>query len=388
VNKTILCIFLLSNLYAKDYNELLELAINNSINLELIKNQQTQISLNGEIERRYDNPNLEIEVADFSNQFITDNNSFGIRVGVSQSIPLPHIQQDRESITQSQIYVSQKQYQVEKSNFIYRFNLKYLLYKKAKKLLELQEEEIALAQEILNTVNSRYKEGSVAKSDYLEAQLEYKKAESRKKDLQFQTTKAKSDFLTFTNITTQEYIDSNHLFTLTQNSISHPVILLSESRTKESQAKIELLQHSIDSIELFSELESEPDQDVFRVGVSIALPTFNTNSQERQLEKINIANQRLLSANQNNRFTLQIEQLIEQNSELAETKESYQSLIASQEQLFDMYSQSYTIGKVNLLKLQQIKQQRVVTKEKILESNFTIEQNNIKINYLQGAYSE
>jgi hypothetical protein len=124
------------------------------------------------------------------------------------------------------------------------------------------------------------------------------------------------------------------------------------------------------------------------VGVSIALPTFNTNSQERQLEKINIANQRLLSANQNNRFTLQIEQLIEQNSELAETKESYQSLIASQEQLFDMYSQSYTIGKVNLLKLQQIKQQRVATKEKILESNFTIEQNNIKINYLQGAYSE
>jgi hypothetical protein len=53
-----------------------------------------------------------------------------------------------------------------------------------------------------------------------------------------------------------------------------------------------------------------------------------------------------------------------------------------------MYQQSYRIAKVNLLKLQQIKEQRIINQEKILESNFAIEQNNIKINYLQGAYSE
>jgi cobalt-zinc-cadmium efflux system outer membrane protein len=381
-------LFVVAHLHAQSYEDLLGQAINNSVKLQLIQKQQEQISLNGQIERRYENPNLELEIADFSSQFVTKSNSFGARIGISQSIPLPHIQKDREFIIQNQINVVQKQYSVEKSNFIYGFNLKYLAYKKAQNLLALHEKSIMLSKEILETVNQRYQEGAVAKSDYLEAKLEYSRTQNRRANLLFDVSKTKNELLAFSNITNAEFIESGHLFLLAQQTLLHSTIELGKAKNQVSQAKLELLQHSIESIEFFSELEKEPDQDIFRVGVSIALPTFNVKSEERQLEKIKIANQALRMVNQERLLLLEIEQLKSENSQLEQLKQRNQSLISSQEELFNMYQQSYRIAKVNLLKLQQIKEQRIINQEKILESNFAIEQNNIKINYLQGAYSE
>jgi outer membrane protein TolC len=388
MNKTVIALFLVVCLEAQNYEELLNQAIQNNLNLQLIQSQQEKVSLNGEIAKRYANPNLELEIADFSSQFVTKSNSFGAKIGVSQSIPLPHIQKDRESITQNQINVVQKQYSVEKSNFIYGFNLKYLAYKKAQNLLALHEKSIMLSKEILETVNQRYQEGAVAKSDYLEAKLEYSRTQNRRANLLFDVSKTKNELLAFSNITNAEFIESAHLFLLAQQTLPHSTIELGKAKNQVSQAKLELLQHSVESIEFFSELEKELDQDIFRVGVSIALPTFNVKSEERQLEKIKIANQTLRIVNQERLLLLEIEQLKSENSQLEQLKQSNESLISSQEELFNMYQQSYRIAKVNLLKLQQIKEQRIINQEKILESNFAIEQNNIKINYLQGAYSE
>ncbi len=388
MNKTVIALFLVVCLEAQNYEELLNQAIQNNLNLQLIQSQQEKVSLNGEIAKRYANPNLELEIADFSSQFVTKSNSFGAKIGVSQSIPLPHIQKDRESITQNQINVVQKQYSVEKSNFIYGFNLKYLAYKKAQNLLALHEKSIMLSKEILETVNQRYQEGAVAKSDYLEAKLEYSRTQNRRANLLFDVSKTKNELLAFSNITNAEFIESAHLFLLAQQTLPHSTIELGKAKNQVSQAKLELLQHSVESIEFFSELEKELDQDIFRVGVSIALPTFNVKSEERQLEKIKIANQTLRIVNQERLLLLEIEQLKSENSQLEHLKQSNESLISSQEELFNMYQQSYRIAKVNLLKLQQIKEQRILNQEKILESNFAIEQNNIKINYLQGAYSE
>jgi cobalt-zinc-cadmium efflux system outer membrane protein len=388
MNKTVIALFLVVCLEAQNYEELLNQAIQNNLNLQLIQSQQEKVSLNGEIAKRYKNPNLELEIADFSSQFVTKSNSFGAKIGVSQSIPLPHIQKDRESITQNQINVVQKQYSVEKSNFIYGFNLKYLAYKKAQNLLALHEKSIMLSKEILETVNQRYQEGAVAKSDYLEAKLEYSRTQNRRANLLFDESKTKNELLAFSNITNAEFIESGHLFLLAQQTLPHSTIELGKAKNQVSQAKLELLQHSIESIEFFSELEKEPDQDIFRVGVSIPLPTFNTKNEEKQLEKIKIANQTLRIVNQERLLLLEIEQLKSENSQLEQLKQRNQSLISSQEELFNMYQQSYRIAKVNLLKLQQIKEQRIINQEKILESNFAIEQNNIKINYLQGAYSE
>jgi cobalt-zinc-cadmium efflux system outer membrane protein len=382
MNKALLCIFLISNLYSKSYQEILEVAINNNINLELIENQQASLLLNQKIDTRYSNPNLELEVANFSAE-----DRFGAKIALTQSILLPHIKEDKRAIAKTKIDVAKEQYLVERSDFIYSFNLKYLAYKKAQQLLKVQQKAVEISEEILTIAQSRYREGAIAKSDYLEAKLDYDKMQNRVNSLSLEATQAKNRLLKFSNIDNEE-IDSSHLFFVTQKTTTHPNIRVNRAKEQVSYAKLELLKHSIDSIELFSELEKEPEQDIFRVGVSIPLPTFNTKNEEKQLEKIKLANQKLLISNQERSIRVQIKQLNDEKRELEQLKESQQSLITSQEQLFNIYKQSYTIAKVNLLKLQQIKEQQITTQEKIVETDSTIELNSIKINYLQGAYSE
>ena len=53
-----------------------------------------------------------------------------------------------------------------------------------------------------------------------------------------------------------------------------------------------------------------------------------------------------------------------------------------------MYQQSYKLAKVNLIKLQKVLERIVETEKKLLANRFSIKENIIKINYLQGAYSE
>ena len=388
MKKTAIALFLVVQIEAQTYEQLLQQAIENSVNLQTIHNQQEQISLEGEIDRRYENPNLELEIADFSPQFIRQKNQFGTRIGISQSLPLPHILEDKKSITQNKIEVAQESYKIQKSKFIYAFNLRYLAYKKAKHRLDLAYKALKLSKDVLETVNKRYQEGAVAKSDQLEAKLDYKKIENQLESLSFKVSKAKNSLLYYAKSKSEEAIELEQSFILLRNRTLNPIIRLNEAKNRVSQAKIELFGHSVNSIEVFSELEQEPDQNIFRVGVSIALPTFNNREQEKQLEKIKIANQTLRIFAQKRAVNLQVQQLTNENRKLKNLRESSHNLISSQQELFDIYKRSYRISKVNLLKLQQSKEQQVLLLKKILEIDFALERNNIKINYLQGAYSE
>ena len=71
-----------------------------------------------------------------------------------------------------------------------------------------------------------------------------------------------------------------------------------------------------------------------------------------------------------------------------ELKQNYQALSEEQNELLQMYQEGYAIAKVNLLRLNTLKKELLLTKENLLEASLAIEKNNIKINYLQGAYNE
>ena len=381
-------LLIIVNLHAQRYEALLADAIENSTALKILQNKEEEISLQGQIDTRLENPNLELEVADFSPNFLTQSNEVGLRVGISQSVLLPHIQREKQRITHQSINVAKKQYEVEKSMFVYNFNFYYLRYKEARKKLELQDQSMRLSAEILNVVEKRYQEGAVAKSDYLEAQLAHKKAENSRQSLEVLAKQLKDELLLFGNLSQQTTVDTEHVFFPASKALEHPLIGLSQAQKEVSSSKLKLLEHSVESVAFFSELEREPDQDIFRVGVSIDLPTFNIKAEEKQLEKIKIANETLKVESKKRRLSLNIEQLTQKNHQLEALTRSHESLTDSQKELFEMYQKSYRIAKVNLLKLQKVKEQIVINQEKILASNFAIEENNIKINYLQGVYSE
>jgi len=381
-------LFITLNIHAQTYEYILEQAIKNSRELNVLKSQQEQVSLQGQIERRYKNPNIEFEVADFSSEFLTKRNDFGVKVAVRQSILLPHIIEEKRQITEERVDVARESYALERSDFIYRFNLKYLAHKKVLAKIALHHKVVEISNTLLTTVKHRYEAGSIAKSEYLTAKLEQSKLLNQGEALKIELLEAKNTLLSFSNISNEIEVDAQHHFLVSNRKNSPALVQLNEARERVSQAKIELLTHSTESIELFSELEQEPDQDVFRVGFSIDLPTFNLHDEEKQLEKINISNQRISIAQRLKAIEIQLEQLNNEKLALNQLNMGYGRFIGEQRELFEMYKRSYDLAKVNLIKLQELLKNIITTEEKILENNFVIEQKNIKINYLQGAYHE
>jgi len=388
MKKTAIVLFIVANIHAISYEELLERAIQNNTQLQITKNQEEKVLLQGQIETRLENPSLELEVSDFSAKRVLKDNQFGSRVGVSQSLLLPSVKSDKKTLTQKRVELNRQNFQLEKSEFIYEFDLKYLAYKEAKAKELLQQEALEISEEILNIVTERFSAGSIAKSELLQAQIEKMKAQKKLRILELERLKKRNSLLLFANLDDNLQVDANHEFMQKSSMAIHPLLKVTEKKKALARAKLAVASHNIENIELFSEIETEPDQDVFRVGVSVALPIFNKKSQEKQLAKIEINNQQMALNFQKKALVLEVAQLENEIAMQEELQENQERVIQEQTQLLTMYQKGYAVAKVNLLKLNRLKRELLSSKTEGLEARFAIEQNKIKINYLKGAYND
>ena len=388
MKKTAIVLFIVANIHAISYEELLERAIQNNTQLQITKNQEEKVLLQGQIETRLENPSLELEVSDFSAKRVLKDNQFGSRVGVSQSLLLPSVKSDKKTLTQKRVELNRQNFQLEKSEFIYEFDLKYLAYKEAKAKELLQQEALEISEEILNIVTERFSAGSIAKSELLQAQIEKMKAQKKLRILELERLKKRNSLLLFANLDDNLQVDANHEFMQKSSMAIHPLLKVTEKKKALARAKLAVASHNIENIELFSEIEAEPDQDVFRVGFSIPLPIFNQKSQEKQLAKIEINNQQMALNFQKKALVLEVAQLENEIAMQEELQENQERVIQEQTQLLTMYQKGYAVAKVNLLKLNRLKRELLSSKTEGLEARFAIEQNKIKINYLKGAYND
>ena len=374
-------------LQAQSYEALLQEALESNTALKFTQTKEEQEQLNGSISTRLKNPILEVGGADFSSRRLLRENEIGGSVGLSQALLLPSVKADKKRLTESRIELATQNYKLEKSMFIYRFNLNYLSYKEALQKELLQTESVAISKEILDVVRERFNAGSIAKSELLQAQIEQSESLSHAQVLSVKRLQEKNTLLLFANLEQNIEPDAEHIFVQNSNTSIHPLLKLAEKKEEVALAQLAVDSHTLQSIELFSEIEAEPDQDIFRIGISLALPIFNQKSEEKQLAKIAITNQKLALVSGKKLLILELSQLQEEIAVQEALKENYESLILEEEQLLAMYQEGYAIAKVNLLKLNMLKKKLLDNRERLLEATLAIEKNIIKINYLQwGQY--
>ena len=375
-------------LEAQSYEALLQQALESNTALKLTQTKEEENRLNGVISTRLENPTLEIGVADFSSRRLLRENEIGGSVGLSQALLLPSVKADKKKLTQRQVELAKQNYKLEKLMFVYRFNMHYLAYKEALQKELLQSESLEISKKILAITQGRFSAGSIAKTELLQAQIEQSEALNHAKILFLETLQQKNTLLRFVNLEQNIELDAEHTFVKSSNTSTHPLLKLAEKKEKVALAQLAVDSHNIKSIELFSEIEAEPDQDVFRVGISLALPIFNQKSEEKQLAKIAINNQKLALLSRKKALSLELAQLQEEIAVLEALKVNYEALILEEEQLLAMYQEGYAIAKVNLLKLNMLKKKLLENRERLLEATLAIEKNIIKINYLQGGENE
>ena len=388
MKKNIIGLFCVAMLHAQNYDALLELAINNNAQLQIAQSQGEQAKLQGQMTTRLENPNVEFELSDFSSRRLLRENQIGARTGISQSLLLPWVKEDKERLTQTQVEEQEQSFRLSKADFIYRFNRQYLVYKEAVKKKELEAEALEISKKIVAVAQGRFNGGSIAKSELLQVKIEQNEVLSQFKAFSLQALQEKNRLLRLANVETSFDVDAEHTFVESANSSTHPLLELTKKREQVAKAKLEVASHSVETIGLFSEIEAEPDQDIFRVGVSIPLPVFNNKSQEKQLAKIALNNQKLALETQQRALDLELPQLRHEIEVQEALKSSYEALAEEQKSLLKVYQSGYSIAKINILKLSTLKNALLITQKELLATNLSIERNSIKINYLQGAYNE
>lgn len=388
MKKSILGLSLVTILHAQSYEELLNRAIENSAILHNSKQEIEYSTLEGEINTRLANPNIELEVANFSSGNFLGDNSVGLRTGITQEIILPWVKDKKEKLTQTKITLSQANHSLDKLDFIYQFNRHYSLYKKSVEKERLGNESIQLSREILHIVNERFYAGGIAKHELLQVKIEQQNAIAKQKELELQTLKAKNRLLLYASLDASVSIDTNHQFGVLKKDSLHPILKVTKAKEKVANSSLQIAQNSVESVKLYSEIEREPNEDIIRFGLSLPLAISHTKAEEKQLAKIELQKQRFTFQAQKKAFRLELEQLKKEIVLDQEMIEHYETLLKEQQELLKIYEQGYRIAKVNLLKLNTLKQTLLSNKEKRIERQFMIEEKQIKIAYLKGAGHE
>jgi outer membrane protein TolC len=277
---------------------------------------------------------------------------------------------------------------LERSRFIKELSLLYVDYAQNQKLLNLAQEELKIAQSINDLSKQRYANGSLSKALMLQADVAYADAASNLLEHQKEAIKSYDALREYAGIMEEVSIDSQHLFTRMQDEKSSPELTLmsTENTLKASQAKLET--RVIESIGVFGEYEKEPDQNIYRAGISIPLPLFNTKNEEKVLQAIQTRQNALLLKAHNDRLGLHKKRLLREIASLESLLQQRQENLKNAQELLAMYRDAYAIANVNLLELYEIKNRRIATQEEIISLQSQINRSTIEFNYLQGAYNE
>ncbi|MDF1876305.1 TolC family protein [Sulfurimonas sp. SAG-AH-194-L11] len=388
MKKLFLVPLLIGTLQAQNFEAFLAESVQKSPLLKTNVLSLEQAQEKATLTTRYKNPTLSLQVSNFS--LDTGNSEVGYSAGISQPIRLWGVSGAREDLAKAQTSQVKAGVKLSRANFVKKLSSLYAKYKRAVGAESLAKEELAIAQNIAKISQSRFENGTISRVKYIQASLDAKRVQNFLAQTQVVKTSAYYRMMGYRGLSQEVEVDTEYDFSLSKLSeaISNAQIELSRARTKSAQANAELNANKLEWVSLYGQFEQEPDQSIARVGVNLPLVVFNTKSQEKQIAKLSADKEKLVTQNLTQQLTFKLRELQNSIQTLEVVEKTLKELLLSQKELLAMYEEGYKIANINLIELQNIKNQLINTKENLLNITLSKELNIIQHNYLTGSYNE
>ena len=377
-----------ASLFSQNFEQFLDSAIKNSPYLKASHLGIQQAKESGDILKRYQNPNLELEVSNFSSDIVGDK--LGYRASYSQPIRLWGIANAKDELSLSMKKSATSLNSLNIAKFKKDISLFYTVYANQKQLLILGNEELKIAKKIFDISKQRNDAGTISRVELLQAEVAYEMVSIRIKTLKLSTQDSYYKLLRSAGINKEIDLDFKHEFNLVNklNDKSNPDLQYIKSNQKKALAQADVNSNSIEWMSLVAEIEVEPDQDIMRVGASIPLAIFNNRSQEQRISQLDAKKSELIFDNENAKLNIMMLRLTKQRDLLLKLKSQNENTLINQIKLLKMFEEGYKIASVNLLQLQNIKNNVIQTKENIINLITALDKNTINQNYIAGAYND
>lgn len=380
--------FICTFLGAESFDIFLQKAIQNSPYLESSALAVQQTKEEGDILTRYENPTLELEYSSFKPDIGSSDE--GYRVNYSQPIRLWNVADDKRAVASSNIKSANASLAQKRAIFIRDMSISYTLYSQAKMLLVLGDEELQIAKKIYDISVARLQSGTISKGLKLQAQVDFEMSENSKDFLSLNSMQSYYSLLKFAGVNEEIELDSVYDFTISADvqNINNPDLEVFKAQQNQAFREAKLNSNSVEWINLFTELENEPEQDIVRVGLNFPLAIFNDKSQEKRVATLQVSRTELLIKNENSRLNIELKKLQKERQSLFRLSENSEKILSTQLELLKMYEDGYEISNINLLQLQDIKNRVIETKRTLIQIHTALNQNAIYTNYTQGSYNE
>jgi len=377
-----------TSMYAESFDVFLQKAIENSPYLKSSALSIEQAKEEGSSLTRYKNPSLELEYSRFEPDIGDSDN--GYRVNYAQPIRFWGVGNDKEHLAEATLQSANANFTQKKAKFIRDISLFYTRYSEQKMLIELGNEELRIAKKIYEISKARYEAGTISRGVMLQSQVAYEMIQIRNENLSLTAMQSYYDLLKIAGFNHQIELDTEHEFmsnVFTDNTQNPDIISIYREQEKAiSQADVN--SNKVEWMSLYAEYESEPEQDITRIGVNLPLAFFNTKSQEKQIARLEADKADLLIQNKNVQLDIENSRLQKQKQTLTRLKNQNTKVLKTEIELLKMFEEGYKIANINLLELQDIKNKVIETKERLIQNKTALNQNAIITNYMQGNYNE
>ena len=145
---------------------------------------------------------------------------------------------------------------------------------------------------------------------------------------------------------------------------------------------------SINTYSLQAGIEKEPDQSIFRLGVSIPLPVRNNKEEEKALARLKMQQLQLDSAQLE--IDLHAKKLMLKSSikELSAQYEALTILKREQKSLNALLLEGYKISQGSIFEMMNTKNKRIQTQKSLLQTQKIINNQKIELRFIQGYYND
>ena len=389
MNKLLLSLILLSTAtLAEDFEQFLDKAIKQSPYLKSSALVVEQKKEEGGMLTRYANPNLELEYSSFQPSIGSSDN--GYRVSYSQPIRLWSVGDDKEALVEANVHNANANYSQKRALFVRDISLSYSSYLQSKQLVALGQQELQIAKIIYDISLARFESGSISEGLKLQAQVDYEMIDNLQDNLALSSTNIYYKLLKIAGINEEIELDDAYDFKIINSAknLQNPSIAVIKTQQNQALKSAKLNSNAIEWVNLFAELENEPDQNIYRAGVNIPLAIFNNKSEEKSIAILQATRSELLIKNEQSRLNIEITRLQRERQSLIKLNEKSKNILKTQLRLLKMYEDGYKIANTSLLQLQDIKTKVILTKKMIIKTNTALNQNAIYTNYNQGNYNE
>jgi len=349
-----------------------------------VANAQNGISLHTQ------NPELSLGGAQYSPK--SGKDGWGYTVSLTQPVRRGSYYEGLQAQAAANTLLANAYVLEGKAGYLRELESLYTAYVYQARLLKLLEEEYGLSQKVTEMVYKRYKSGSENRVAYLQA-----KTQSTMLKTQLYTTRQRRDTLYYqllaaAGLQKRVSLSTRFIYGVSKAAVTEgkrspqEEILLAKEALYRSRAKT--AEGSFTQYALSTELEKEPDQSIFRVGISIPIALHHDRSEERMLARLKswqvVLEREQLKATLSNQKAM----LKSAVRELSAQYHALLSLQKEQRELTALLQEGYTIAKGSLFELMVAKNRLIQTRKQLLETQRTLNEKKIALRYLTGAYND